>query len=484
MRGQAASGGGAQAAGGAVRRVDEGVRGACGARAEEVTRNAGAPPVEEAAWDAVEAAPRASRPYGVLGRVLGHSYTPVIYRELAGMDYRRFEVEPEDIESFLAGDTWEGLNVTIPYKRAVLPHLSELSETARRMGNVNTITRLPGRGLRGDNTDYAGFAALVDELGVEVAGKRALVLGHGGAGSTCALVLQDLGARVSFCGRARRDDNPEALVYEDLPARGGDFDLLVNATPVGMFPACPAAPVDLAHLPNLAGVLDIVYNPARTGLVMDAERRGIPCVGGLTMLVAQAAAAVGVYTGSTPAGEEVRALTRRLFATEQNIALIGMPGAGKTHVGRELARLLGREHVDIDEEIEREVGMGCAALIESRGERAFREAETRVLARVASDSNQVISCGGGVVEREGNYGLLHQNSLIALIDRPLEELSAAGRPITARDGIERLAAARGPIYRSWADIRVSSGRTAEDTAAALARLLPAMLRHPTVLPPS
>lgn len=424
---------------------------------------------------AAVAAPRQGRPYGVLGRVLGHSYTPTIYRELAGMDYRRFEVEPEDLGAFLSGDAWEGVNVTIPYKQAVLPHLAELTDTARRMGNVNTITRLADGRLRGDNTDYAGFRALVGELGVDVAGKRALILGHGGAGSTCALVLQDLGATVTFCGRAQREDDADALVYDDLPTRGAAFDLLVNATPVGMFPACPACPVDLDDLPALAGVIDIVYNPARTSLIMAAERRGIPCMGGLTMLVAQAAAAVGVYTGAAPSDARVRDLTRRLFATEQNVALIGMPGAGKTHVGRELAGLLGRAHVDIDAELERELDMGCAAFIEAHGEAAFREAESRVLARVGAQSNQVISCGGGVVTRAGNYGLLHQNSLIARIVRPLAELSSRGRPITARDGIERLAAAREPLYEAWADLSVSSTESARHTAAELRRLLPPML---------
>lgn len=421
------------------------------------------------------AAPRQERPYGVLGRTLGHSYTPLIYRELAGMDYRRFEVEPTDLGAFLAGGAWEGVNVTIPYKRAVLPYLSELSETARRMGNVNTITRLADGGLRGDNTDYAGFRALAMELGVPIAGRRALVLGHGGAGSTCALVLRDLGAAVTFCGRARREDDPGALVYDDLPERGGDFDLLVNATPVGMFPDCPASPVDLDDLPSLEGVLDIVYNPARTGLIMAAERRGIPCAGGLAMLVAQAAAAVGVYTGEEPPAGRVRDLTRRLFATELNVALIGMPGAGKTRVGRELAELLGRVHVDIDAELERELGMGCAAFIEQRGEAAFREAESRALAVFGARSGQVVSCGGGIVTREGNYELLHQNSLIARIERPLAELSSRGRPITARDGIERLHAERSPLYDAWADVSVSSTESARHTAADLARLLPPML---------
>lgn len=416
-----------------------------------------------------------ARPYGVLGRVLGHSYTPAIYRELADMDYRRFEVEPEDLAGFLAGDAWEGVNVTIPYKRAVLPHLSELSEAAQRLGNVNTITRLPDGGLRGDNTDYAGFRALVASLGIDVAGMRALVLGHGGAGSTCAAVLADLGAEVSFMGRRADPDDPGSLTYDELPTAGPRFDLLVNATPVGMSPNCPASPCSLDDLPNLKAVADIVYNPALTDLLMQAERRGLPHVGGLLMLVAQAAEAIEVYTGRAVDDAAVAGLTRRLSATEQNIALIGMPGAGKTHVGRALAGILGRPHVDVDEELERELSMGCAAYLERHGEDAFRAAESQVLARVAAASHQVISCGGGVVVRAGNYGLLHQNSLIALIDRPLEELSCHGRPLSLRDGVERIARERAPRYRAWADLTVSSTDSARHTAQALAVQLPEML---------
>jgi shikimate dehydrogenase len=224
----------------------------------------------------------ATRPYGVLGRVLGHSYTPTIYKELAGLEYVRFEREPEDLQAFMTGDEWEGTNVTIPYKRAVMEYLDELSPLAERMGNVNTITRLPDGRLRGDNTDYFGFQCLVEELGVEVAGKKALVLGAtGGAGTTASMVLGDLGAIVVPVGRTSE------VNYDNI-AQQSDAALLVNCTPAGMFPHCPDAPCTLEGLYALEGVIDIVYNPARTGLMLEAERRGIPCIGGLLMLVAQA----------------------------------------------------------------------------------------------------------------------------------------------------------------------------------------------------
>ena len=277
----------------------------------------------------------APRPYGVLGRTLGHSYTPVIYRELAGLDYVRFEREPACVEAFLRGDEWEGVNVTIPYKKAAAKIVDELSPIARRLGNVNTVTRLADGRLRGDNTDYYGFKMLVEALGLDLAGKRALVFGgHGGAGSTCMVVLGDLKMEpVAVCRTPESAEDAGAAsayhsaTYDELDAYR-DAALVVNATPVGMYPDCPASVWPLDAFPALEAVVDIVYNPARTGLMMEAERRGIPAIGGLLMLVAQAAAAVERYTGEVVSLERIRAVTAALDAAEENIALIGMPGAG------------------------------------------------------------------------------------------------------------------------------------------------------------
>ncbi len=400
-------------------------------------------------------------PYGVLGRTLGHSYTPRIYRLLADMDYIRFEREPEDVEAFLRGDAWAGVNVTIPYKRAVVPFLDELTERAQRLGNVNTIVRLPDGRLRGGNTDYFGFKMLVESTGVELAGARALVLGgSGGAGSTCMTVLRDLGAEPVAVSRSGK------VTYDDLD-RYADAALIVNATPVGMYPACPAAPVDLERFEHLSAVVDIVYNPARTAIMMQAEQLGIPCAGGLLMLVAQAAEAVRAYTGEVIGPDRIRAVTDALDREEENIALIGMPGSGKTRVGQAIARRLGRAHVDLDDAFRERTGSTCADFILKRGEDAFRAEETRVLEDVAKRSGLVISCGGGVVTRDENYPLLHQNSRIVMLDRPLDELSKKGRPITARDGVERLAAERMDRYRAWADEIVTSRESADATASVI-----------------
>ena len=413
------------------------------------------------------------RPYGVLGRVLGHSYTPKIYNMLAGLDYVRFEREPDQVEAFLKGDEWRGVNATIPYKRTVMPYLDELSDIARRLGNVNTITRLPDGRLRGDNTDYYGFQVLVESVGVDLRGKHALVFGgDGGAGSTCMTVLGDLGAIPHAVGRSGD------VTYDDLDA-WSHAALAVNCTPVGMYPDCPASVCGLEPLTDLEAFVDIVYNPARTSMMMDAEERGIPTAGGLLMLVAQAAQAVERYVGETVSMDRIMQVTDELSRSVENIALIGMPGCGKTRVGERLAELGGREHIDIDREFDRRHGMPAPDFILSNGEDAFREAETEIIADVAKRSSLVISCGGGVVERQANYRLLHQNSRIVMLDRPLDELSTRNRPITAQKGIGRLAETRLPRYRAWADAIITSRESPLATATEVARSLHLPSAHGT-----
>ena len=410
-----------------------------------------------------------NRPYGVLGRVLGHSYTPVIYKELAGLDYRKFEREPEDLAAWFSSDEWQGFNVTIPYKKDAVKYVDELSPIAARLGNINTVTRLADGRLRGDNTDYYGFKVLIESLGLDLAGKKAVVFGgNGGAGSTAVVVLQDMGMRVVIIDRTV--DN----TYENLD-KHADAALAVNCTPVGMFPNCPSAPCTLDAFPALEGLVDIVYNPARTALMMEAERRGLPNEGGILMLVAQAAQAVERYTGEVIDMDRIIDVTQRLSATEQSIALIGMPGCGKSRIGAQLATKLGRKFVDIDRALEDELGCTSAEYIEREGEEAFREQETAMLAKTAAQSGLVVSCGGGVVEHEANYELLHQNCNIVMLDRPIDELSKKHRPITARDGIEALAERRLPRYRTWADYTVEVLDRPEHTAEAIIHALPAML---------
>ena len=399
--------------------------------------------------------------FGLLGQKLGHSYSPTIHTELTGMEYRLFEREPEDVETFLANDEWQGLNVTIPYKRTVLPHLDELTERAKRMGNVNTIWRSSDGKLHGDNTDYAGFKMLVESIGIDVSGITALVLGAtGGAGTTATKVLEDMGATVVSISRTG------AVSYENVTDYA-DAELIVNATPVGMYPNCPEAPLSLDGFENLKAVLDIVYNPARTGLMLQAEDRGIATANGLLMLVGQAAEADRHFTGDDISLERIRQVTEKLAKQEMNIALIGMPGSGKTRVGQQLAKLTGREHVDVDHAFAEKLGISCSDYITTHGEEAFRREETAVLTDIAKRSRLIISTGGGIVTRPENYPLLHQNSTIVMLNRKLEELAHKNRPITARDGVQKLAKQRMPLYREWADIIVDSRDCAANTARAV-----------------
>ncbi len=407
--------------------------------------------------------------FGLLGRTLGHSYTPTIYRELAGIEYVMFEREPEQVGEFLKGSEWLGTNVTIPYKRTVLEYLDELSDTAERLGNVNTITRTDDGRLRGDNTDYYGFLCLLRSLNLDFSGKKALVFGaNGGAGTTVCTVLVDEGLEVVKVGRSG------PVTYEELNQHT-DAALAVNCTPSGMYPACPGRPCSLGELTGLEAVIDIVYNPVRTGLMLEAEGLYIPHRSGLLMLVAQAAQACERYLGSDISLERIIEVTELIENTEQNIALIGMPGSGKTRVGQSIARKLGREHVDIDAALEERLGCTCSTYIKSKGEDAFRVRETEVLADICKRSRLVISTGGGIVMRDENYPLLHQNSHIIMLNRKLSELARKNRPITQRDGIEKLAEIRMPRYRSWADIIVDSRKTPAQTAAAAIKLLPPML---------
>lgn len=410
-----------------------------------------------------------SQRFGVLGRTLGHSYSPIIHATLAGLDYTSFEKEPEEIVPFLASSEWDGLNVTIPYKRTVVPYLDELTERAQRLGNVNTIWRDDAGRLHGDNTDYLGFKMLVESTRVDVSGNTVLVLGAtGGAGTTASIVLEDMGANVITVSRKGN------VTYNDLDAYA-DAVLIVNCTPVGMYPSCPSSPIDLGPFTKLEAVCDIVYNPARTGLILQAEKRGIPAVNGLLMLVAQAAEADRHFCGAMISAERIAEVTDLLTNTEQNIALIGMPGSGKTRVGEQLANLLGREHVDIDKALQQRLGTSCSSYILENGEAAFREQETIVLSEIARSSRLIISTGGGIVTREENYPLLHQNSVIVMLNRKLEELSHKDRPITARDGVYKLAETRMPLYRAWSDLIIDSRESAESTARAITEILPTTL---------
>ena len=391
---------------------------------------------------------------GLLGEHLTHSYSPQIHALLGDYSYELFEVAPEKLGEFLQAGEFDGLNVTIPYKRAMIPYCAELSAAAREMGSVNTLLRRPDGTLYGDNTDLDGFRWLLARGGGIRPGEKALVLGTGGASQTVQAVLRAAGAEVAVLSR-RGESN-----YATLP-RHADARLVVNATPVGMYPNNGERLIDLAQLPQCRCVLDLIYNPARTRLLLDAEARGIRCENGLSMLVAQAKRAAELFTGRDIPDAACTDILRRMEAQMHNLILVGMPGSGKTTVGSLLAVSLGRPFYDADGEIEKKLGCSIPAFFAQRGEAAFRAVETEVLAELGKRSGCVIATGGGCVTRGENYASLHQNGEIIWLRRSLTELPVEGRPVSQSRSLPELYREREPAYRRFADFCVENEATPE-----------------------
>ena len=401
---------------------------------------------------------------GLIGGRLSHSFSPPIHAALADYEYKLYPMPPEDVPKWFADCPLDGFNVTIPYKETVMPFCAALSDRARRIGSVNTVVKRPDGSFFGDNTDYAGFSRLLDTLGVPAEGKKALILGSGGSCRTVRAVLADRGAREIVVISRKGPDN-----YENL-SRHADAQLIVNTTPVGMYPDTGKAPLDLAGFPALEGVLDLIYNPARTPLLLQAEALGIPCRNGLAMLVCQAAEAARVFTGVLPDGSD--AVVRALSDEMRNIILIGMPGCGKTSCGRALSARTGRPFSDSDEAILEKTGRRPSEIIRADGEAAFRAVETGVLQALAKESGTVIATGGGAVTVPGNRDILRQNGVLVFLERPLAALATEDRPLSA--DLEALYAARLPLYRAFADAAVPCEKTPEETAAAVLRALEAL----------
>lgn len=400
---------------------------------------------------------------GLLGRKLGHSYSPQIHSHLASYEYTLFEKEPEELEAFLKNGSFTGLNVTIPYKKDVIPYLDELSPTAKRLGAVNTIVRRSDGSLIGHNTDYFGFCSMVGRSGLTVAGKKVLVLGSGGASNTAVAVLEEMGAQVVVISRSGENN------YDNLH-RHADAAVIVNTTPVGMYPKTGVSPIDLGVFPRLEGVLDVVYNPARTQLLLDAESRGLIAMNGLWMLVAQAKESAEWFAGVQIPDDKIAKIHGLLRAQMENIILVGMPGCGKTTVGRALANMQGKRFVDADAVLEERVGRMITDIIPQDGEEAFRQMETDTLAELGKQSGLVIATGGGCVTRERNYPLLHQNGTILWLTRDLNKLPTHGRPLSQAGKLQQMYAVREPMYRRFADAVVSNDGTVEDTMAQIRAL--------------
>lgn len=394
--------------------------------------------------------------YGLLGEKLGHSFSPRIHALFGDTPYDLYEKQPEDLEDFLLHGSLSGMNVTIPYKKTVIPYCAALTETAQRIGSVNTLVRRADGSLLGDNTDYYGFDCLLRRAGMDPRGKKVLVLGSGGASLTVQMVLRDRGAKQVVVISRGGEDN-----YQNL-TRHADAEMIVNTTPVGMYPNNGESPVDLRAFPACSAVADVVYNPARTALLLQAEKLGIPCAGGLVMLVAQARRSAERFLGRD---FDDRILDRVLHTLEretENIVLIGMPGCGKSSLGRALAKELGKTFVDADQELIRRAGKSILDIFAQEGESGFRKRETEVLRQLGKQSGLVIATGGGCVTRAENKPLLRQNGRLIWVRRPVSLLPTEGRPLSQRGNLEEMARVRMPLYADFADHIVDNTGTPEE----------------------
>ena len=394
---------------------------------------------------------------GLLGRKLGHSYSPQIHAHLGDYRYELFEIEPDDVGTFLMTGDFDAINVTIPYKQDVIAYCSELSDAAKRIGAVNTIIRRPDGSLIGHNTDYFGFLSTLERSGLNFNGKKAVIIGNGGASKPVKAALDDLGADTVVI--SHKDNTPDNLAFH------ADAAILVNATPVGMHPNNGISPVNLDLFPHLEGVFDLIYNPSRTKLMLDAKQRGLLVINGLWMLVAQAKESSEWFTGSAISNRVIEPIYQALSRQMENVVLIGMPGSGKSTIGRALAERLGREFVDADTEITKAAGMTIPNIFALSGESGFRQIETKVLNDLGKKSGLVISTGGGCVTQERNYPLLHQNSKIFCLNRNLEQLPTDGRPLSQKGNLEEMYRIRKPMYDHFADYIIDNNGDLNETVS-------------------
>ncbi len=391
--------------------------------------------------------------YGLIGEHLPHSFSKTIHDMIGLYDYELKEIAPEDLEDFMTRRDFKGINVTIPYKQAVIPYLSEMTERAQKIGAVNTIVNRGGK-LYGDNTDFGGMEALCRKAGISLSGKKVLILGSGGTSKTAYAVAKSGGA--SFAAKVSRSGKDGAMTYEEMAAGHTDADVIINTTPCGMFPEPYACPVDLSMFPRLSGVLDVIYNPLATQLVLGAARQNIKAAGGLYMLVAQAVLAAGVFTGQEIRDSRIGEIYEKLLAQKRNIVLTGMPGSGKTTVGKVLAKRLGRKLVDTDKVIVEEQGRPITEIFAEIGEEGFRNLETDVIRRVSKETGCIIATGGGAILRTENVDALKSNGAVVFLDRNIHAIvPTRSRPLSdSSDKLKEMYHVRYPIYKKAADVHI------------------------------
>jgi len=399
-------------------------------------------------------------PCGLLGRKLSHSYSPQIHGLLGNYRYELFEVEPENLEQFFSNASFTGINVTIPYKKEVIKYCDDLSDCAKKLGAVNTIIRKRDGKLIGHNTDYFGFSSMLEKTGLSVPGKKVLVLGSGGASVTVAAVLKEKGALPVVISRSGENNYNNIQIHADA-------SIIVNTTPVGMYPDVDYAPLDLNVFTQLEGVLDVIYNPARTKLLMQAEEKGLVTENGLWMLVAQAKESSEWFSGQPISDDKIALIHRKLRQQMENLILVGMPGCGKSTVGSILAQKLAMSFVDADAQIIDTAGMTIPKIFETAGENGFRKIETEVLSNLGKQSGLIIATGGGCVTRAENFEHLHRNGTIIWLKRDIESLPTEGRPLSASGNLQKMYVVRRPLYAAFSDIVVDNSGSPEETADAI-----------------
>lgn len=406
------------------------------------------------------------KPFGLLGRKLSHSISPEIHNLLCDYEYVLFEREPDELDEFFEKQEFSGLNVTIPYKKDVIKYCAELSETAKKIGSVNTITVRPDGTLYGDNSDYFGFSYMVEQSGVQIKDKTVLILGTGGASLTVKAVVEDMGAKeiisVSRTGVVNYDN-----VYDYQNA-----DVIINTTPVGMYPHNGERVIDLSRFPALSGCLDLIYNPSLTPFLYDAKNLGVPYANGLTMLVAQAHMSAEKFIDSHIPEEKIEQIVAELASVRKNIVLIGMPGCGKSTVSALLGQALKREVVDTDSLVVENEKRSIPEIFASDGEEYFRACETKAVSDCTKKSTLIIATGGGAVLREENRYFIKQNSFVVWLKRDFNRLAMEGRPLSKSiDDIKKIEQVRTPVYASLADAEIEVD---DDPQVTLSKILEAV----------
>ena len=400
--------------------------------------------------------------YGCIGKKLTHSFSKEIHKALADYEYELIELSEAEVQPFFEKKNFKAINVTIPYKQTVIPYLDSVSDIAKRIGAVNTVVNKDGR-LYGYNTDYYGMKALIERMGLNLQGKKVLVLGTGGTSKTARVVAADMGAReVLTVSRTQTD---EYITYGQAISLHSDTEIIINTTPVGMYPECESRPIDISAFDRLEGVIDAIYNPLCTSLVLDAKEKGIKAEGGLYMLVMQAVVAVEKFLDTEIEKTVADRVFAEVFSSKENIVLTGMPGSGKSTVGK-LIKIDGYQFIDTDAEIEKRCGCTIKELIADKGEKYFRDLETEVIREVSSESCRIISTGGGAILREENVKYLKRNGKLFFINARLSRLRATSdRPFSdTKDKLARLYAERMDIYKGSADVTVPDMETAEAEA--------------------